>query len=66
MALEVVGSNPTIHPTFEKSTLNRVDISLSSMITSSDSNGQKIKQSCELFDCPGVIVQTFEKSYGNA
>ena len=36
------------------------------MITSSDSNGQKIKQSCELFDCPGVIVQTFEKPYGNA
>ena len=31
-----------------------------------DSNGQKIKQSCELFGCPGVIVQTFAKSYGIA
>ncbi len=31
-----------------------------------DSNGQKIKQSGELFDCPGVIVQTFAKSYGIA
>lgn len=28
-----------------------------------DSNGQKIKQSGELFGCPGVIVQTFAKSY---
>ena len=27
----------------------------------SDSNGQTIKQSCELFDCPGVIVQTFRR-----
>ena len=31
-----------------------------------DSNGQKIKQSGELIGCPGVIVQTFAKSYGIA
>ena len=40
--------------------------SYSSILTkiSSDSNGQKSKQSCELFACPGVIVQTLLRSVG--
>ena len=65
MALEVVGSNPTIHPTLIQSS-ERSCMSSNSSQNRMDSNGQKIKQSGELFDCPGVIVQTFAKSYGIA
>ena len=60
MALEVVGSNPTIHPIMND-TLQRVHI-VRFRQEQSDSNGQKSKQSFELFACPGVIVQTLLRS----